>query len=204
MMVELIKLTVLFGGKKKKTVTEEGNSVIIKGTRGRVTYIDRRTYKVFNVDTVVCEALARGFGSLEANKDVKRVKLLDSKRKVLLNVPRRHFPLLKERTIGGPREETTLRERIELTVYKVVFDAGPKWKFIYRGFRVWATIKDADFLAQVTDGEAFAHGDVLDVDLEIAREFDPVSKTYVNKAYNVIKVYRHTRRPRQTPLGLAE
>jgi hypothetical protein len=201
-LVDLLKLSIDARTKKKREIGAGDNTITINGNRGKVTIVDKRVFQIFEGNVKVCDSLAKGFAALEDDTEVKRLKVLDSKRRTLINIPRKKFPAVSNRKIEETENERTVRERIELTVSKIVFDAAPNWRFFYRGFPIPATICDPEFISKVKEGEPFARGDVLDVDLEITQKFDPAVQTYVNKLHRITKVYRHTHRARQTDLSL--
>ncbi|HVT30339.1 MAG TPA: hypothetical protein VHE81_20180 [Lacipirellulaceae bacterium] len=199
-MTDLIKLTIALKGRspKKAEIVDDRVEIPRKG-QSPIT-VDRRTYNFYNSNVVINEGLAKGFQALSDDKQVRRFKLLDSKRHELVDVPRKAFKTIAERSVKKKTEKKSPKtERTELRVFKVVFEGeAPKWDFYYNGIKITASLLDSEFMDRVTNrGERFGRGDCLDVDLEIVREFDPSIQTHVNRAYNVRKVYRHRPRAQQ-------
>jgi hypothetical protein len=193
-LLELIKLKLDLKGKEPKAVEIQKNSSCTFN-------VDQRTYNIHVKDSVVGEAIARGFKALEADTEVKSFTVLNKKREKMLDVPRRSFHYvskLKKETVDGGQTTT---ERLELPIFKAVLDKskGNKWEFYYRGIkRIRATITDENFLARVDSGERFGRGDTLDVELEIVKQLDDKLKVFVNKTYKVIRVLTIHRREEQS------
>lgn len=201
-LLELIKMKLNLKGKEPQTIRKNGNVVEIQKNSRCTFNVDQRTYNISVKDSVVGEALARGFKALEADTEVKSFTVLSKDRKKLLEVPRRSFGYVsktkKEITDDAPK--TT--ERLELPIFKPVLEnsKGHKWEFYYRGIkRISATIADENFLERVNGGERFGRGDTLIVDLEIVKQLDEKLKVLVNKSYKIIRVYDIHRRQEQIP-----
>ncbi len=198
--IELIKLSLGLKGKKPKAIRADGKNVEIVKNDNSSIYVDQRTYNIHIKDVAVTEALARTFQALEADKEIKAFKVLDKKRKELLQVPRRHFRHLTTQASEIRETEQKVKERTTLPIFKAVFGAGYKWEFYYRGIKIPATIVDASFMERVNKGERFGRGDTLDVELEILKKFDNGVQAFVNKAYKILVVHRIQRRPEQMEL----
>ena len=100
-----------------------------------------------------------------------------------------------------PEEDTKKsEEEATLTIFKVVFEKGYKWAFVYRGIKISASITDESFFQKIDEGVKFSKGDRLLVDLEIIKVFDKTIQAYVNKEYKIVKVTQHVPRGNQTKL----
>jgi hypothetical protein len=205
-LTEVIKLKSLFKDKVKDKeppcVKHIGNNVEIKDSEGCTNYFDQRSYHLHLHDAVVDEAITKTFKAMESDKEVKEFTVLDEKRKKLLDVPRRSFRELGQSNQNKETDEQKTYERLNLPIFKVVFDKGYKWKFYYRGItKISATIADEKFIQSVKHGDVdFGSGDTLDVDLEITKGFDKKLNALVHKSYKILKVHGVQRRPKQEPL----
>jgi hypothetical protein len=63
-------------------------------------------------------------------------------------------------------------------------------------------MKDQEFLNRVAQGEKFAMGDRLEVELQVKHEFDPALQTHKIKGREIVKVLDHIPRPVQIEFGL--
>lgn len=101
--------------------------------------------------------------------------------------------------VEEPSREVSSREF--LSIASIVFEGRAAWTFNRSGVRISARIEDEDFSERVQTGaEVFSAGDRLDVDLNVAQEYDPVTNDYLNKKYRILHVYGHVRRERQARL----
>jgi hypothetical protein len=56
---------------------------------------------------------------------------------------------------------------------------------------------DATFQTRIDNGEAFAKGDVLEIDLQFNQKFEPSVNTHITKSYQINKIYNHIKREEQ-------
>ena len=199
-VTELIKLKLGLKGERPQNVETIDAQTKITNSDGNVTYVDNRTFHIFNRNTTVTQELERSFQSLEEDQRVTDFQLMNAQKQKLIDVPRDDFHYL---TIPLREAEKTAKsetERVDIRVFKIVFDRRTKWEFIYRGMRISAKIIDEVFQEQIESGERFGKGDILSVDLQINRTFDSAINTFINKSYEVVKVFKHIPREQQMSL----
>jgi hypothetical protein len=93
-----------------------------------------------------------------------------------------------------PRIEKTLHDNTqELTVIieSIVFKENNKWRFNNGTLSFSAAILDKDFLAQVDNGQRFAKGDWLRVQLQTVQIDE---NNTLKSIYNIVKVIKHETR----------
>src|SRR6185437_11253104 len=90
-LLELIKLKLDLKGKEPKVVRRNGNTVEIEKNSRCTINVDQRTYNIVANDSVVREALAKGFKAMENDTDIKSFTVLNKRREKMLDVPRRSF-----------------------------------------------------------------------------------------------------------------
>ena len=160
--------------------------------------MDRAAYQIYENNVVVDQALKKAFEAIESDEDVTGISLLDETKQPLIEIPREEFG---DMTIANQLFEsitrTELVNRQNLIIFKVVFDTGYKWQFYLEGRKVTASIKDETFMARVHNGERFAKGDVLVVDMEVQKLYDKTFDLYVDKDFIVLHVYQHIPRAQQ-------
>jgi hypothetical protein len=70
-----------------------------------------------------------------------------------------------------------------LNIIIISFDDKLKSDFYFKGNKISVKINDPNFQKRIDNGEAFAKGDILEVDLEIKQKFEQAVNTYINKSY---------------------
>jgi hypothetical protein len=97
------------------------------------------------------------------------------------------------------------REIIEVTqveINRAILERGTRrWEFFWRGVKIAAPILDERFFDRFFAHEiTIAPGDALEVALRITQEKNPDSGIFVNVRYEIIEVYGHVPRLKQTAL----
>lgn len=197
--LEIIKLKLELKGKEPKVVSKNGHTVEIQNNSQSTIFVDQRAVNIYVKDSNVGEAISRGFKALETDKEVQSFTVLNKQRDKLLEIQKDSFGYLSAPTKEMADSAHKEIEQLHLPIFKVVFDAGYKWEFFYRGAKkIAATIADEDFLKRVEKGERFGRGDTLIVDLEIVKKPDEKSHILINKSYKITRVYDIQRRAEQT------
>ena len=177
-----------------------------------IIYIDNRT---FEINTSIYEAvksnpkirkeLSATFEKIERDDEVTGVELLDNQGTTAAKINRSDFESYKPENIESIIEQTeeTVRKKLiknsPLRVFKVVFEKGFKWEFIYQGNRIRASVIDENFLLSVMQGErSFTNGDMMVCDLRIDQKLNVFANAFENISYTVIKVTEYLPRDEQT------
>ncbi len=147
-------------------------------------------------------ALDQAAQDLEKDESLTGVKLVNkSTGEEIVDLPRETFRYLRSPEAGQLHDVPSDRVRkVEtlLTVHSPVLEGTAKWKFVYEGRQISASIKDEEFLKEVTSGvEAFRNGDRLKVKLEIGEKFVAAIQDYerTNK-FAIREVFEHIPRPK--------
>lgn len=114
-------------------------------------------------------------------------------------VPRDKFNLFQKEQ---PVDENT-REIVEIThveINRAILERGKRrWEFFWRGVKISAPILDERFFDRFFAHEIMiAPGDALEVELRIVQERKPDSGIFVNVRYEIVEVYDHIPRLKQT------
>lgn len=114
-------------------------------------------------------------------------------------IPRESFGLFQS---TATIDETT-REVVEtahLEISRAILERGTrKWEFFWRGVKIAAPILDERFFDKFFAHEVtIAPGDALEVALRIVQEKKPDTGIFVNIRYEVVEVYGHEPRVKQT------
>ena len=118
----------------------------------------------------------------------------------IADIPREEFKHLRITSDGQAADIPQDRVRTVpalLTIHTPVLPGTAKWKFVYEGKQISASIKDQQFLDNVSNGEeAFRNGDRLSVELDIGEKFvAAISDFERSNQYVVAKVHEHIPRP---------
>jgi len=183
---------------------QEDNSIEISNTNGNIT-INQNVYNIYQENPKVRENLRNTFAKLKEKEEITDFIIRDSEsQKNIFEVEREDFKLLASMDDEiEQKKQKVIKEKQELSVFKVVFKENYKWEFYYQGIKIYAALKDDNFFKKIEKGEiAFRSGDKLIVDLEIEQVFNESANTFVNDSYNILKVIEHIPRVSTTQHSL--
>lgn len=185
-----------------KDVVPQGDSVKITDIKGDSIVIHGNVYNTYNNNQIVNDAVSNSFASLQDDPSITALEISDES-EVLFRAEQDEFDELATKVIIEDENNKKVITAASLTINKVVFEGtNRKWEFIYQGNRIPANISDVNFYKQIDEGESFAKGDQLQVDLEITQSYDESLKAYLNKSYTVTKVNKHIPRDRPEQLDI--
>jgi len=199
---ELVKIKANLGGKPASEIRSEGNSTAIVSDSGDVTYVDNRTFNIYQNNSVAVDALEKTFDAIRKDPEITDFKLTTGDNENLLDIPKSDFEHIAEKPIPEDQEKRIHVEESKLHLLKVAFDKKLKWEFYKMGTKIAAYIKDEAFLDRVSGGESFAKGDLLLAEVQINQVFDETLNTYINKSYEVLRVADHIPRDKQTQMEI--
>jgi hypothetical protein len=202
--IGILQLRALLKGGRPKNVTLTGDNLYVENNDGKVMVIDNRTYKMYNHNVTIKNSVSKNFETLYSDGSISEFEIVSSDDKTLIKIPRDEFEgmSIKSETIEENRKK--ISEVATLHIFKLVFDANYKWEFYYKGNRISAKITDKVFYDQIDQGEGFAKGDALEVELQINQIFDSNVNTYINESYEVVNVLKHIPRGAQQKLDFQE
>lgn len=181
-------------GKPETIKSDEGNnSVEISNPNGSIV-INQTVYNIYQENPRVRENLRNTFTKLKEKEEITDFTIRDcDSDEDIFTVENKDFKLLANFDDEiEQKKQKVLKNMQELSVFKVVFKENYKWEFYYQGIKVYVSLKDKDFFKKIEKGEiAFRSGDRMIVDLEIEQIFNEAANTFVNDAYNILKVYEH-------------
>ena len=167
--------------------------------------VDPTVYRIHENNVVVDQALKKAFEAIDNDDDVTGITLLNEAKQSLIEIPREDFDdMIAPNEMFESATRTEPVKNQNLTIFKVVFDTGYKWQFYLDGRKITASIKDEQFMARVHNGERFAKGDVLVVDIEVQKVYDKTLDLYVDKDFIIYHVHQHIPRGQQGRLPFDE
>lgn len=200
-VVGLIELKKFLKGKKAKEVQQQGDKTKIVNKDGNVIIIENATFNIYEHSPVVKDALAQNFDVLNNDPAITGFEITDKNEKPLVRVDKSEFVDLSQKSEEVEEGERKIVEAATVNVVRVSFEENLKWDFYYRGIKISAKIADPSFYVLIDKGEAFAKGDILEVELQINQKFDESVNTFVTKSYQVNKIVRHLSRNEQQKIN---
>lgn len=202
-IVELIKLKIFLKGQIPKSLVENENKTTIENEDGNFITIDRFVYNQYDNNIVVKEALTESFIAIENDISIIGFEITDKKENSLIKVDKEDFVYLSKKTEEINYDEKIIVTAATLNILRISFEQKLKWEFYLRGLKITAKIEDPSFQLRIDNGESFAKGDVLEVELIIKQKFDKLVNTYINKSYKIDKIKKHIKRVKQPELDFS-
>ena len=196
-LVGLIKLKKFLKGKKAKEVQPQGDKTKIINKEGNVFIIENATFNIYEHSVAVKDALAQNFDALNNDPAITGFEITDKNESPFVRVEKSEFADLSQKSEEIEAGERKMVEAATLNILRISFEENLKWDFYYRGYKISAKIADPSFYESIDKGEAFAKGDVLEVELQISQKFDESVNTFVTKSYQINKIARHLSRGEQ-------
>lgn len=196
-VVGLIEVKKFLKGRKAKEVKQKGDKTEIINKNGDVLIIENATFNIYEHSPVVKDALAQNFDALKNDPAITGFEITDKNEKPLVVVDRSEFEDLSQKSEEIEEGERKLIEAATVNIVRVSFEENLKWDFYYRGIKISAKIADPSFYELIDKGEAFAKGDVLEIELQINQKFEESVNTFVTKSYQVNRIIRHLARNEQ-------
>ena len=200
-VVGLIELKKFLKGKKAVEVQQQGDKTKIVNKDGNVIIIENATFNIYENSPIVKDALAQNFEVLNNDPAITGFEITDKNEIPLVRVDKIEFDDLAQKSEEVEDDERKLVEAATVNVVRVSFEENLKWDFYYRGIKISAKIADPSFYELIDKGEAFAKGDILEVELQINQKFDESVNTFVTKSYQINKIVRHLSRNEQQKIN---
>lgn len=188
-IVGIMEIKKFLKGRKPDSIEERPDGRINVSKNNATAAVNRRVYELYSKSQDINDHLEKMFDGLTENPEIEGF-LIDSPGIAEFQVDSAEFPSMAlPNDLLETNEEVIIKENVDLSVLKLVFQRNRKWEFIFNGMKISAYIVDDSFWARVDRGESFRKGDTIKADLEISRVFDEEINTYVNMSYRIIKVH---------------
>lgn len=199
--VGLIELKKFLKGKKAKEVKHLGDKTKITNNQGDFLIIENATFNIYEHSPVVKDALTQNFDVLNNDPAITGFEITDKHERPLVRVDKSEFIDMAQKSEEVEDGERRIVEAATVNIVRVSFEENLKWDFYYRGIKISAKIADPNFYELIDKGEAFAKGDILEIELQISQKFDEAVNTFVTKSYQVNKIIRHLSRNEQQKIN---
>lgn len=163
-------------------------------------YIDNFVQNIYENNTIIRDSLSQSFETLENDNSISGYEITDKNEKPLIRVDRDEFEYISKKSEEILEGEKNIVVSATLNIIRISFDNKLKSDFYFKGNKISVKIKDPDFQKRIDNGESFAKGDILEVELEIKQTFDKSVNTFINKSYKINRITNHILRNKQSKL----
>ncbi len=160
--------------------------------------------KVYEQSSVIKDALSQNFEVLNNDPAITAFEVTDKNENPIIRIEKEEFSDMSLKSEEILKDERILTEAATLNIVRLSFEESLKWEFFFKGNKISAKINDPNFYTLIDKDEAFAKGDVLEVELQINQKWDDSVNTYINKSYQVNKIIRHILRNEQQKFDFEE
>lgn len=207
---EIISIKKFLKGEKADKAIEKGDKVeltINLNGKNNTLKIGKDAFKIYTGNKIVNEALIQDVKTLDADEEIKGIKLTEKKSgQVIIDVPREDFSeidydnpyLVKEED----SDERIKQVNVGIQKWETVPKKNSKWSLIYENRIInQVVIRDEDFLKRILEEKLrFGAGDSLAVDLLIKLKKDEYSGMFLEDKFEILKVHGIKWRGEQTSL----
>lgn len=188
-------------GKKPKKIEPENDKIKITNNSGNVTYIEGNVYHIYNENKIVRDTISKQFSVLEKNDDITGFKFENQTENIY--IPSEDFEKVAIKL--DELDNQSQNPIFEIVTDKMILIIRPsfskdlKWDFVYENQKISAKMEDEEMIKIIDNGEQFAKGDHMLVDLEITKFYDKDLNTYLitKDSYKILKYKQHIKSPRQ-------
>jgi hypothetical protein len=183
-----------------RNYTIKGENVVVVSGGERIE-ASPVTITFLNPKNPGAKAVEKAFGALGDDPSISEIKFRRGESEPFSRVPRQEFAYY-----GLPETMEETRDkpvRALVGIRQPAFASDLKWRLIWNGEKITATMEDEYFLERaISGGEIFCQKDRLDVTLVLKQERDPQSGRWINMitGHVIKKVWEHIRPDEQMNL----
>lgn len=186
------------GGKKAIAERHLENKIELTNSDNAKIVIQTNNYNIYKSTPEIDRSLTKAFEIIEQDPGIQGVSISTRDKKLTHRIDRDSFDRLTAENEDFTEDRREVyKERVGMQATKIAWDDGQKWQFVYEGNKITANITDPEFYRAIKDGRRHGQGDVYIVDLKITQVFAPDLNAYLNKFYEVTRVWEHRPRPEQ-------
>ena len=199
--VGLIELKKFLKGDEVKSKENLNGDIKIENQKGQVILIENFVYNIYENNSIIKDSLSQSFETLENDNSITGYEITDRNEKPLVRVDRDEFEYLSIKSEKILEGEKTITIAATLNIIRISFDNKLKSDFYFKGNKISIKISDPNFQKSIDNGESFAKGDILEVELEIKQKFEKSVNTFINKSYKINRITNHILRNEQSKLN---
>jgi len=203
-VIDQFNLKKFLGGKKPVAYTEKGNITQVENNYGNIINVDKISFNIYKDNLITNDAMIRQCRALKKGGYIDKFSIKDEEGKLLLEIDKKEFDLMCEQNeLIEEGERQKIVEDAKLVIFKIVWESGYKWGFIYDGVKISAHITDEDSFNKIKSN-GFYEGDYFIARLKIIQRYDERVKTFINIDYEIEEIKEHIKTPKQKPLDFSE
>jgi hypothetical protein len=199
--VGLIELKKFLKGDEVKSKENLNGNIKIENQKGQVILIENLVYNIYENNSIIKDSLSQSFETLENDNSITGYEITDRNEKSLVRVDRDEFEYLSVKSEKILEGEKTITIAATLNIIRISFDNKLKSDFYFKGNKISIKISDPNFQKSIDNGESFAKGDILEVELEVKQKFEKSVNTFINKSYKINRITNHILRNEQSKLN---
>ena len=197
----IFKLKKFLGGEKPKGALLEGDKVKITRNDNAQIYVDNRAYNIYKSNNFINDSLNKSFRMIDKNEKIEAFLIKDKENKELFEAKREEFKeMYAPNSLLEEGEQYKIDEDAKLVIFKIVWEPGYKWGFIYEGVKISAYIKDEDSFNKIKS-DGFYEGDYFIARLKITQKYDEKYKVFINSDYEIEEIKKHIKTGEQKELS---
>lgn len=181
---------------------EEMNSVQteIVNVDGESRMVSKLVLDIYESNQRINAELSQIFKVLDQDEDITGLILKDEQNFKLFFARKKQLKGLSKKLAYLTLEKREVVENVTVSITRISFENHYRWEFYLQGKKVSARILDQQFFEKINQGERFAKGDVLQINIRRYQVYDTELAAYVDKTFEVEKVHNHI--PREPQLEL--
>ena len=181
---------------------EEINSIQteIVNADGDTRMVSKLVLEIYESNQRINTELSHIFKLLDQDEDITGLILKDENNFKLFYARKKQLKGLSKKLGYLAAEKREVIESVTVSITRISFENHYRWEFYLQGKKVSARILDQQFFDKINQGERFAKGDVLHIDIRRFQVYDAQLDAYIDKAFEVEKVHSHI--PREPQLEL--
>lgn len=157
---------------KKAEKVDDGVEVTLEN--GDKTTININVYNTFNESKIVRESIAKQISALDKNKDISGFRFESNETNVYISDEEFSSVVKTISSLNSEAKEPIkdILENRKILIIRPSFDKDLKWDFVFDGQKISAKMNDEAMIKVIDNGEQFAKGDYMLVDIEVTKFYD--------------------------------
>lgn len=157
---------------KKTEKVDDGVEVTLEN--GDKTTININVYNTFNESKIVRESIAKQISALDKNKDISGFRFESNETNVYISDEEFSSVVKTISSLNSEAKEPIkdILEDRKILIIRPSFDKDLKWDFVFDGQKISAKMNDEAMIKVIDNGEQFAKGDYMLVDIEVTKFYD--------------------------------
>lgn len=157
---------------KKAEKVDDGVEVTLEN--GDKTTININVYNTFNESKIARESIAKQISALDKNKDISGFRFESNETNVYISDEEFSSVVKTISSLNSEAKEPIkdILEDRKILIIRPSFDKDLKWDFVFDGQKISAKMNDEAMIKVIDNGEQFAKGDYMLVDIEVTKFYD--------------------------------